>query len=109
MTRTVRIEVPPRASTRAASGIDRMLRIASARGASALFLTSDSRPWIRIEGDLRYLDSEPALSRADVEAAILEIAPESGHESIGKGEATEWIAEFADVGRIRCTTFSDHR
>src|SRR4029079_13102721 len=37
------------------------------------------------------------------------IAPESGHESIGKGEATEWISEFVDVGRIRCTTFVDHR
>lgn len=61
-----------------------------------------------MEGDLRQLDSESALSRADVERAVMEIAPESGHESIGKGEATEWIAEFADVGRIRCTTFTDH-
>lgn len=109
MTRTVRIEVPPRTTSRAASGIDRLLRIAAARGASALFLTSESRPWIRVEGDLRYLDAEASLSRADVEGAILEIAPESGHESIGKGEPTEWIAEFADVGRIRCTTFADHR
>jgi twitching motility protein PilT len=108
MTRTVRIEVPPRTSSRGTTGIDRLMRIAAARGASALFLTSDSRPWIRIEGDLRHLDSEATLSRADVESAILEIAPES-HESIGKGEPTEWIAEFADVGRIRCTTFSDHR
>lgn len=110
MTRTVRIEVPPRTvSARAASGIDRLLRVAAARGATALFLTSDSRPWIRLEGDLRYLDSETPLSRADVESAILEIAPESGHESIGKGEPTEWIAEFENVGRIRCTTFMDHR
>jgi twitching motility protein PilT len=85
------------------------LRIAAARGASSLFVTSDSRPWIRVEGELRHLDSEPPLSRADVEGAILEIAPESGHASIGKGEPTEWIAEFADLGRIRCTTFSDHR
>ena len=87
MTRTVRIEVPPRTSTARArpSGIDRLLRIAAARGASALFLTSESRPWIRVEGDLRYLDSEAPLSRADVESAILEIAPESGHESIGRG------------------------
>jgi len=109
MTRTVRIEVPPRTSPRAATGIDRLLRHAVSRNASALFLTSDSRPWIRIDGGLRHLDSEPALSRADVEAAILEIAPESGHESIGRGEPAEWIAEFSDVGRIRCTTFSDHR
>jgi twitching motility protein PilT len=111
MTRTVRIEVPPRVATatRATTDIDRLLRIAATRGASALFLTSDSRPWIRVEGDLRQLESEPPLSRADVDGAIMEIAPESGHESIGKGEATEWIAEFADVGRIRCTTFTDHR
>ena len=112
MTRTVRIEVPPRvavATQRAATDIERLLRIASARGASSLFLTSESRPWIRVEGDLRQLESEPALSRADVERAILEIAPESGQESIGKGEATEWIAEFTEIGRIRCTTFIDHR
>jgi twitching motility protein PilT len=116
MTRTVRIEVPPRTTSasgptpaRAASGIDRLLRVAAARGASTLFLTSDSRPWIRVEGDLRFLDSESPLSRADVESAILEIAPEQGQESIGRGEATEWIAEFEGVGRIRCTTFADHR
>jgi len=112
MTRTVRIEVPPRtavASRAAGTGIERLLRIAAARGAGALFLTSESRPWIRVEGDLRQLDSEAPLSRADVEGAIMEIAPESGHESIGKGVAIEWVAEFTDVGRVRCTTFADHR
>ena len=110
LTRTVRIEVPPRTvPVRAASAVDRLLRIAAARGATALFLTSESRPWMRLEGDLRYLDSETPLSRADVESAILEIAPESGQESIGRGEAAEWIAEFENVGRVRCTTFTDHR
>jgi twitching motility protein PilT len=49
------------------------------------------------------------LSRADVERAVMEIAPESGHESIGRGEPTEWLSEFEGVGRIRCTTFADHR
>ena len=108
--RTVRIEVPPRTiPARATSVVDRLLRIAHARGATALFLTSESRPWMRLEGDLRYLDVEAPQSRADVESAILEIAPESGQESIGRGEATEWIAEFENVGRVRCTTFTDHR
>ena len=110
MTRTVRIEVPPRipASSRT-TDIERLLRVAAARGASALFLTSESRPWMRVDGDLRQLDSEPLLSRADVERAVMEIAPESGHESIGRGEATEWLSEFEGVGAIRCTTFADHR
>jgi twitching motility protein PilT len=113
LTRTVRIEVPPRSAPApapaSATTIDRLLRIAAARGASALFLSSDSRPCVRVEGDLRFLDSEGPLSRAAVESAILEIAPIGGDESIGRGEPTEWVAEFADVGRVRCSTFTDHR
>ena len=92
-----------------AENIADIARLGSVRSAAAVFVTSESRPWIRVEGDLRQLEGESPLSRADAEAAILEIAPESGHESIGRGEATEWIAEFADVGRVRCTTFVDHR
>ena len=109
MTRTVRIEVPPRGGTARTTDIERLLRIAAARGASGLFLTSESRPYIRVDGDIRQLENEPLLSRTDVEAAIVEIAPEKGREQIGKGEAAEWLKEYPELGRIRCTTFSDHR
>jgi twitching motility protein PilT len=110
LTRTVRIEVPPRTGpARAASDVDRLLRLASARGATALFLTSESRPWMRLGGELRYLDSEAPLSRADVERTLLELAPENVHDPLGRGEAVEWTAEFENVGRVRCTTFTDHR
>jgi twitching motility protein PilT len=106
MTRTVRIEVPPRGVAARSTDIERLLRVAAARGASALFLTSESRPYMRVEGDIRQLESEPVLSRSDVEAAIVEIAP----EGIGKkGEAAEWLREYPELGRIRCTTFNDHR
>jgi len=110
MTRTVRIEVPTLTSgSHRQTTTDRLLRVAAARGASALVLTSESRPWMRVDGDLRRLDSEPALSRADVERAVMEIAPEGRHVSLGQGEATEWLAEFDGVGRVRCTAFADHR
>lgn len=111
MTRTVRIEVPRRAAqvSSRTTNVERLLRVASARGASALFLTTDSRPYMRVEGDIRQLDTEPVLTRAEVESAIVEIAPESGHDSIGRGEPTEWISEFAELGRMRCSTFTDHR
>jgi twitching motility protein PilT len=109
MTRTVRIEVPPRGAGARSTDIERLLRIAAARGASGLFLTSESRPYIRVDGDIRQLDSEALLSRTDVEAAIVEIAPEKGREQIGKGEVAEWLKEYPELGRIRCTTFSDHR
>lgn len=109
MTRTVRIEVPPRIPASRSTDIERLLRLAAARGASALFVTSESRPYIRVDGDIRQLENEAVLSRTDVEAAIVEIAPESGREPIGKGEVAEWLREYPELGRIRCTTFHDHR
>ena len=109
MTRTVRIEVPPRAAAMRGSGVERLLRLAAARAASALFVTTDCRPSIRVEGDIRPLDGEPPLSRADVESAVMEIVPEAEQEAVGRGESTEWLTEFADLGRVRCITFTDHR
>ncbi len=109
MTRTVRIEVPPRSTAARGSGVERLLRLAAARTASALFVTSDCRPSIRVEGDIRPLEGEAAMSRADVEAAVMEIVPEAEQEAVGRGESTEWITEFADLGRVRCITFTDHR
>jgi twitching motility protein PilT len=105
MTRTVRIEVPPRGGSARSTDVERLLRIAAARGASALFLTSESRPYMRVDGDIRQLDGEAMLSRSDVEAAIVEIAP----EGVSKSEASEWLREYPELGRIRCTTFNDHR
>jgi twitching motility protein PilT len=91
-----------------ATEVERLLRIAAARGASALFLTAESRPYMRVEGDIRQLDGEAPLTRSDVEAAIVEIAFESGPDPIGQGESVEWLREFAGLGRVRCTTFMDH-
>jgi twitching motility protein PilT len=109
MTRTVRIEVPPRVPASRSSDIERLLRIAAARGASALFLTSESRPHMRVDGDIRQLENEATLTRSDIEAAIVEIAPETARQSNAMGEATEWLKEYPELGRIRCTTFTDHR
>ena len=109
MTHSVRLEVPPRVTTVRASGVERLLRLAAARTASALFVTCDSRPSIRVEGDIRPLDGEPPLTRAEVDAAVMEIVPQAEQEAVGRGESTEWITEFADLGRVRCITFTDHR
>ncbi len=86
-------------------GIERLLRLAAARGASALYLTTQARPAIRVDGDIRLLDGESALSSGDVEAAVLELAPEGARDK----ESAEWIRDLADVGRVRITTFRDYR
>ncbi|HUP40534.1 MAG TPA: ATPase, T2SS/T4P/T4SS family, partial [Vicinamibacterales bacterium] len=92
-----------------AAGIDRLLRIAAARGASTLYLTSQSRPSIRVDGEISAIDGESVLSEGDVETLILDMIPERNREALRSQAGTEWICDVADVGRIRCVTFRDHR
>ena len=92
-----------------ATGIDRLLRIAAARGASTLYLTSQSRPSIRVDGEIGPIEGESVLSEGDVETLILDMIPERNREALRSQAGTEWICDVPDVGRIRCVTFRDHR
>jgi twitching motility protein PilT len=108
MTRTVRIELPPRTAA-GRSGIERLLSIAAARGASALYLTSQGPPFLRLDDDVRMLDGEPALTSTDVESAVLELMPETTRDALRRGDPTEWVSDLAEIGRVRCSTFRDYR
>jgi twitching motility protein PilT len=92
-----------------ATGIDRLLRIAAARGASTLYLTSQACPSIRVDGEISPIEGEGALSEGDVEALILDMIPERNREALRSQAGTEWICDVPEVGRIRCVTFRDHR
>ena len=109
VTRTLRIEVPPRVAPGRHADFARLFSIAAARGASALYLTSQSRPFLKVDGDVRPIENEAMLTSADVEAAVLELMPESAREAHSRGEPAEWVSEFEGIGHIRCATFRDYR
>jgi len=110
MTRNpIRGDMPPAIDEQALSGLDRLLRLAAARGASTLYLASSSRPAVRVDGDIHTLDGAPELGPNDVESLLLSLMPERNAEALRTGGATEWICEVPDVGRVRCTSFRDHR
>jgi twitching motility protein PilT len=90
------------------SGLDRLLRTSAARGASTLYLSSESRPSVRVDGELQVLDGEPVLTSRDVESLLLTLMPERSHEALRTGAATEWICDIEGVGRVRCMSFRDH-
>jgi twitching motility protein PilT len=103
---------PPRGSaspTPRYLGIGRLLRIASARGASSLYLTANARPSIRVDDEILPLETEPPLGKAEVEALILEMAPGASRDALAGGTSAEWVYELPDVGRVRCVTFRDQR
>jgi twitching motility protein PilT len=103
----VRPDVPPRTGVARHSGLDRLLRLAAARGAEALYLVAQSKPSIRVDGEMTVLDGEATLGAQDVESLILEVSPERSDDA--PAADGEWICDVADVGRVRCLSFRDHR
>jgi twitching motility protein PilT len=102
-------EVPPPQQVAAPSDLDRLLRIAAARGASALYTVARAKPVVRVDGEMQTLDSEDLLTPEVVEAFTMSVAPVTTREAVRAGETTEWMCDMADVGRVRCLSFRDHR
>jgi twitching motility protein PilT len=105
----VRPEAPRVPASPRLAGIDRLLRLAAARGANTLYLMSQSRPAVRVDGEIATLEGEGALTAQEVESLLLDLAPERSREALQNGEGTEWMSEVPEVGRIRCQSFRDHR
>jgi len=106
----VRPEPPPRAALAARiAGLDRLLRLAAARGATTLYVMAQAKPSIRVDGEIAVLDGEPELSPPEVEALIMDLAPERTRQALKSGEGSEWVSEVEDVGRVRCLSIRDHR
>ncbi|MBI2833162.1 MAG: Flp pilus assembly complex ATPase component TadA [Acidobacteria bacterium] len=96
--------------TAACSGVlDRLLRLAAARNATTLYIIADSRPLLRVDGEIAVVETEPALSLSDVETMVLEMAPEPTRDALRSGAGTEWVVDVPDVGSVRCVSFGDHK
>ncbi len=91
------------------SGLERLLRVASARGASTLYVSSESRPSVRVDGELLALDGEPVHTARDVESLLLTLMPEESHEALRTGALTGWTCDIDRLGRVKCMSFRDHR
>jgi len=102
-------QLAPALSEATMPGLEPLLRLASARGASTLYLSSESRPSMRIDGELHVIDAEPVHTSRDVESLLLTLMPERNHEALRIGAQTEWICDIDGVGRVRCMSFRDHR
>jgi twitching motility protein PilT len=84
------------------------LRAAAARGAATVYVVAQSKPMIRVDGEISALESEPALTAADVERLVMELVPPRRRDALQNGPV-EWLCDIPEIGRVRCLTFKDHR
>jgi twitching motility protein PilT len=90
-------------------GLEAVLRSAASRGVSTLYLRADAEVSGRVDGHLQVLDGTPVLGSDEIEMLVvaLKLAHHTGRRRpLSSGE---WSFELADVGRVQCTTFRDHR
>jgi twitching motility protein PilT len=91
----------PAASTE--SSLVGLLKAAAARGASTLYAVADSRPMMRIDGEIALLGTEAAVTAAEVDRFAFEFAP---RDQVAE-PTSEWTCAVKGVGRVRCVTFHD--
>ena len=84
------------------------LRAAAARGAGTVYVVAQSKPMMRVDGDIVPLENEPTLTASDVERLVLELAPPRRRDALQNGPV-EWLCDVPEIGRVRCLTFRDHR
>src|SRR2546430_684553 len=105
----IRMDTPAPIASSGVSDLDRLLRMAAARGASTLYLSSHARPSVRVDGEIQMLEGEPSHGPNDVESLLLTMMPDRNHEALRSGGATEWISDVDGVGRVRCLSFRDRK
>ena len=84
-----------------------ILRVAAERGASTIYVVAQSKPMLRVDGEIAALEDEPALTADGIERLVAALAPRDAGTSITDG--AEWMTEVAGIGRVRCVAFRDHR
>jgi twitching motility protein PilT len=101
-------DTPPTGAPITDAGLLEVLKAASERAASIVYVVAQSKPMIRVDGEISALDQGQVMSPQDVDRLVAGLAPAPLTESARSGPV-EWISEVADLGRVRCVTFKDHR
>ena len=88
--------------------LDRYFTFLQKQGGSDLHISSNSRPMIRLHGNMVPLNMDP-LGPDKVEKVFLEIMPERNKREFADTNDTDFAYTLDGVGRFRCNVFRDLR
>ena len=97
------VSAPAAAASTEASLLE-LLRAAAEHGASMVYAVVDTRPMMRLSGEIAVVGTQGPVAAGDVERFIFQFAP----RELVADAAPEWTCSIPDVGRVRCVAFQDH-
>ena len=87
--------------------MERLFRDLVKLGGSDLHLSTESRPMMRVDGDLKEFEGYDALDAETTLRVLLEITPERNVEEFKESGDTDFAYEIEGLGRFRCNLFQD--
>jgi twitching motility protein PilT len=96
--------LPPAAAASTEASLVELLRAAAEHGASMVYAVVDTRPMMRISGEIALVGTQAPVAAGDVERFIFQFAP----RELVADATPEWTCSVPDVGRVRCVAFHDH-
>jgi len=85
--------------------LEKLLRTAKEYNASDLFITTGSKPALRINGDIALIQEHPVLTKEASAEYILELLSEERRSKLDKGEDLDLSLEIPNVAGFRINVF----
>jgi twitching motility protein PilT len=90
-------------------GLDALLEMMLARGASDLHLCSGQTPRLRVHGDLEKIEGFGKPDSAELERMLLPVTPQPARERFAETNDADFAYELSGKSRFRVNVFRDHR
>jgi len=88
-----------------ATQLDKIFRTAVQYKASDIFITSESKPILRINGDLIVIEEHPIVTKKMAESYLLEIMTEEQKKTFEKSLDLDFSLDIEDIARFRVNVF----
>ncbi|MBI5152003.1 type IV pilus twitching motility protein PilT [Candidatus Peregrinibacteria bacterium] len=88
-----------------ATQLDKIFRTAVQYKASDIFITSDCKPILRINGDLVVIEEHPVITKKLAEEYLLEIMTEDQKKIFQKSLDVDFSIDIEDISRFRVNVF----
>lgn len=85
--------------------LDKLFRTAVQYGASDIYITSGTKPVLRINGDLILVEEHPVLTNEVARDYILETMSDTQQKTLNSGLDLDYALEIPDVARFRVNAF----
>ena len=87
--------------------VNELLRLMISENASDIHLSAGTRPVLRVDGDIRFLNDHKPMDASQIAAMVREIVPEETFKQFEQDSDADFAYEIPGLARFRINIFAD--